>query len=601
MRSTVRRISDLLDPPVRRALLVGVVISAIIALSDTFAIALVLPLIDLATNGQSRSPVTAWLVDRIQVGEPASLVMPLTVAVILLFVIKDLGSLAFNWWLSGVISRERARVSALLLRSFLTMPFTQMSRRSSAELLRTMNESVFQVFSGVVSGLLQAVVGGLSLLALLVALLVVSPIETLAIALLFGVAVTAYLAWLKPRANRAGQELNRSAMTSYRTALAAIGGIKEVTIRGAHDVFVSRYRREAMRMAHASRWTGFVAGLPRYALEILFILALGCVLIVNNARSGGSNMGSIAVLTAAGFRALPSVTALLGCVSAIRISMPALDIVHRDFTAPHVDPAPVREDRDLTLADRIVMDGVTFTYPGASGPAVIDASLTQPVRGSTALVGGSGAGKTTVVDLFLGLHRPTSGRILVDGKNIADHADGWRAKVGYVPQDVFILDATLAENVAFDESREQIDIERLHAALASAQLDDVVAQLPLGIDTEVGERGTRLSGGQRQRLGIARALYRQPSFLVLDEATSALDNETERRITEVIENLSDHLTVLVVAHRLSTVRRVDQIAFMADGRIVDVGSFEEVRQRNAEFARLVQLGTLVPDGETTSE
>jgi ABC-type multidrug transport system fused ATPase/permease subunit len=208
------------------------------------------------------------------------------------------------------------------------------------------------------------------------------------------------------------------------------------------------------------------------------------------------------------------------------------------------------------------------------------------------LVGGSGAGKTTLLDVILGLHDPREGRVTVDGVDIAGIKRRWQANIAYVPQDVYLLDATLAENIAFDQAKGDIDPAQLQSAIEQAQLEELVGQLPSGVDTPIGEKGSRLSGGQRQRVGIARALYRQPELLVLDEATSALDNETEHRINETIRALRGDITVLVVAHRLSTVRHADQVVFMKDGRVQCVGTFDEVRRQNPEFERLASLGSL---------
>ena len=208
---------------------------------------------------------------------------------------------------------------------------------------------------------------------------------------------------------------------------------------------------------------------------------------------------------------------------------------------------------------------------------------------SVALVGTSGAGKSTLVDLLLGLHDPTGGTVTAGGVDIRDNLPAWQRQLAVVPQDVVLLDASLATNIAFELD---VDPIRLDDVVRRAQLADLIASLPEGLDTQVGERGARLSGGQRQRLGIARALYRQPSVLFLDEATSALDNETERRLTDTIRELQGTMTIVIVAHRLSTVRHCDQLIFMSDGAVASVGTFDQVAATNSEFAHLVDLGSL---------
>lgn len=299
---------------------------------------------------------------------------------------------------------------------------------------------------------------------------------------------------------------------------------------------------------------------------------------------------------------LPSVTALLGSLSQIRVGSASLTVVRAEVSAARAADARRDATQDeplLALTTDLRLEQVSFRYPTAEHDVLRDVTLRIPFGSTLAIVGASGEGKTTLADLILGLHRPTSGRVLADGVDTAAAPRQWRDNLAYVPQDVFLLDATLAENVAFDVDRDLIDAARLDAALAQAELEDVVAALPNGVDTRVGERGVLFSGGQRQRIGIARALYRQPRLLVLDEATSALDSETEQRITHALDDLRGQLSIIVVAHRLSTVRTADQVAFMKGGRIDAVGTFDELRRTHPDFARLVALGNL-DQGEETS-
>jgi ABC-type multidrug transport system fused ATPase/permease subunit len=238
------------------------------------------------------------------------------------------------------------------------------------------------------------------------------------------------------------------------------------------------------------------------------------------------------------------------------------------------------------------LEHLSFRYSGTERDVLDDIELRVPAGSTVALVGSSGAGKSTLADVLMGLHRPTAGRVAVDGVNIRTDIVAWQRSIGMVPQDVYILDATLRANVAFGEAPDAVNERRLAAALTRAQLDNLVNDLPNGVDTIVGERGGRLSGGQRQRIGIARALYLEPSVLVLDEATSALDSETERQITDTIESLHGQMTVVVIAHRLSTVRKCDILLYLEQGRIAAAGTFESVAAESPAFARLVKLGSL---------
>jgi ABC-type multidrug transport system fused ATPase/permease subunit len=351
-----------------------------------------------------------------------------------------------------------------------------------------------------------------------------------------------------------------------------------------------------LRGADAVRRREILGGLPRYILEILFILGMGLILLTSALSAGpgaGSHtVGLTALFVAAGFRILPSVTGLLGNVNSVRFGTHFLDVIHREAVATreHVESEPTVSS--MPFQHELRVEDVSFRYPGAREDTLISVSLTIAHGCSTALVGGSGAGKTTLLDVILGLHDPLRGRVTVDGRDIAGSKRGWQKDIAYVPQDVYLLDATLAENIAFDREACEIDPGRLQHAIERAQLEELVMELPLGTKTPIGEKGSRLSGGQRQRVGIARALYLEPELLVLDEATSALDNETEHRINETIRALHGSITVLVVAHRLSTVRHADQVVFMKSGRVQSIGTFDELRAENAEFERLVTLGSL---------
>ena len=600
-----RQLNDILDRRTKTRLLAAAVASVVIATVDMAAIALVLPLVNLATGAGEGSGTTAWILGLFGDAEPSEVVPPLTVLVVGLFILKDLGAIAYSWWLSGFKAFNQVYLSSRLLRHFLTSPYTQVSRRSSAEMVRTMKDAVSQVYGSVVFGLMSLLAHVMSILAILVALLISAPGPALAVAAYFGIAAAVYLKVIKPKVTAAGLAAAQSAEGAWRTAFAALGGLKEVTLRGTQEHFVHAYETASMRGAHANRLREVLGGLPRYLLEILFILAVGLVLLLGTMgpAAGGSAppVGVLALFVAAGFRVLPSITGILGSISSVRFGAQFTGLAHAEIVAAReavqVAEAP---GPPLPFTDEIRVEDVSFRYPGGSLEALSSVDLAIKHGQALALVGGSGAGKTTLLDVILGLHEVSRGRVSVDGVDIARNKRRWQTNVGYVPQDVFLLDATLAENIAFDQDATQIDRAALMRAVTQAQLEELVAAMPEGVDTPIGERGSRLSGGQRQRVGIARALYLDPQLLVLDEATSALDNETEHRINETIRRLHGSITVVLVAHRLSTVRAADQIVFMKDGRVRCVGTFDEVRQEDAEFERLVKLGSLGPVDVTKS-
>jgi ABC-type multidrug transport system fused ATPase/permease subunit len=596
----IRRLRLILDKPTQLKFGGAMIASIVLALLDTVAVLLMLPLVDLATGVPPTTGLEIGL--KHLFGDPPikHLVIYVALLTISLFIIKDIGALLFNWWQGGFQGRNQVKTSTQIMQGYLASPYTEISRRSSAELLRTMNDAVGRTYSNVIGGLLQIAVQGLTMVGIAVALFVTAPVPALALVAFLGIGALVYLRIMKPRARRAGRAAAEASRAAYRAAFAALGGIKETQVRGSEAVFESRYREASEQSIRPNQMAGFIGSAPKFFMEILFIIAVGVLLATTVATkaegpSGGTVVGLLATFVAGGFRALPSVAALIASIAMLRVGLPYLDLVEAEFKNMKVRSGSQlhREiARPMPFSREITINDVHFSYPDAARPALDGVTVTLPYGQSLALAGSSGAGKTTLVDTLLGLHSPLQGRITVDGVDIEHDKRGWQANIGYVPQEVFMLDATLAENIAFDQKHDQVDTERLNDAIAHAQLEDVVAGLPNGIDTYIGERGSRLSGGQRQRVGIARALYRNPSILVLDEATSALDNETEHRITEAISGLRGTVTVVIVAHRLSTARHADQLAFMQDGKIVTIGTFEEVRDSNPDFAHLVALGAL---------
>jgi ABC-type multidrug transport system fused ATPase/permease subunit len=370
--------------------------------------------------------------------------------------------------------------------------------------------------------------------------------------------------------------------------------VKELQIRNNADHFLSEFAHARSEFGRARRRSAFVGELPKYFLEVVFITGFALLAVILFARSPtGEALSLLAFAVATGFRILPSVARLLGGYNGMRICLPALWIVLDDVKPARMSPPAVQTSTARRpLRRELSLEHLSFRYPGTVRDVLADIDLRIPAGSTVALVGSSGAGKSTLADVLMGLHPPTAGRVTVDGVDIRTDIIAWQRTIGMVPQDVYILDATLRANVAFGEAPDSVNERRMSAALTLAQLDDLIAELPNGVDTIDGERGGRLSGGQRQRIGIARALYLEPSVWVLDEATSALDSETERRITDTIESLHGQMTVVVIAHRLSTVRQCDILLYLEQGRIAAAGTFESVAAESPAFARLVKLGSL---------
>lgn len=602
--STLALIAGILSRRARVRLGVAAVVSGLLAVVETLAILSVLPLVSLATGAPLDEGALGNLWMLLGRPERSTYGLLLVALVVALFVVKDACSIVFNWWQLGFVARERVDLSTRIFRTVMLSPYVDYRKRSSGEIFRTVAVTVGQVFSSVVNGLVSMISAGLSVLAILVALIATTPVQALIALVYFSVGAAAYIRFVRPRVSQAGERMTTGWTELTIGGLQGLNGFKEVSLRGSAEHFVRRFSRGVEIAEGAGREGNFFGGVTKYLLEILFIVGIGILLVVSFLHgTSGQAIGSLGLFVAAGFRLLPNISLLVSAITSLRLGRSPLEIVHEELRTEQ-DAREVQQRADtqpLPFEESVVLDGVGFRYPGAESDVLDGVDLRIPFGHSIAVVGGSGAGKTTLVDLLLGLLQPTSGSIRVDGTAITGEEPAWQKNVAMVAQDVYLSEESVLRNILFDEPPEQAHAERLQAAISEAQLDDLVASLPQGLDTPAGDGGSRLSGGQRQRVGIARALYTDPRLLVLDEATSALDNETERRITRTIETLTGSVTVIVVAHRLSTVKHVDEIVFLQDGKIAGRGTFAELRDGNEDFAHLVRLGDLGGGGAAVAD
>ncbi len=397
---------------------------------------------------------------------------------------------------------------------------------------------------------------------------------------------------LRERLRHAGEELMQAFSERFRMSQEAMGGIKDVKLMGLEDAYLGIYKRAARRSARASAAIGVMSELPRFALEAITFGTLLTAILALLLRSGGNISDIVPTLGVFAFsvmRLLPALQQIYHGLASMRGGKAVLDTLAVDFAEAGRIPRPLAVPSTLLVLEHALeLSRVHFSYATAARPALTGLDLKIPARTTVGIVGGTGAGKTTLVDLILGLLVPEGGEIRVDGTPITlENRRNWQQSLGYVPQAVFLTDDDIAANIAFGVPREQIDMAAVERAARTAALHDfVTSDLPQGYATLVGERGVRLSGGQRQRIGIARALYRDPSLLIMDEATSALDNITERVVMEAVQNIRDDKTIILIAHRLTTVKTCDTIFLMEHGKLAAQGTYEELVAGNETFRRM---------------
>jgi len=489
---------------------------------------------------------------------------------------------------------KQAAISRRLFEGYLAAPYALHLQRHSADVTRNLATEVNNVFTGVLAPLLVAVAEGMVLLLLIMLLAAAMPQATIAVLLVGAAIVTGVYAALRSMLQRYGSERAARSAARIKAIGDALGGLKEIKVLGREAFFIEAFAESNGKYVEASRIFATLNAMPRLVIESLAVLLLfGAIFAVVLSRPANlaETAPAVVLLCLAALRLMPAATRILVAVASIRFYLPALDHIHRDRQSlqDYVHDSSPESARfvPLRLSREIAVENVCFTYPGAEVRALDGVTLIIPAGQVCALVGPSGAGKSTLADLILGVYEPQHGSILVDGVDIRGNLAAWRRCVGYVPQSVHLLDASVRRNVALGLPDAEIDERRVWDALKSAQIDSLVRALPGGLDERIGEHGMKLSGGQRQRLGIARALYSDPQVLVLDEATSALDVQTERAIADTLLDLRRARTVIVIAHRLDTIRRCDRLFFLAEGRLQASGTYEELVSENARFASLV--------------
>ncbi|MEQ9570346.1 MAG: ABC transporter ATP-binding protein, partial [Longimicrobiales bacterium] len=413
------------------------------------------------------------------------------------------------------------------------------------------------------------------------------PLTSLAATVVFGGTIVLFTRLIRRRIQRLGRDERVARGEMIRAVTEGLSGIKTTKVLGRESHFLGRYGEASEHYAAAGVERQVVDALPRLILETVAVVGLLALAgaLVGSGRTMASLVPTLTLLAMALVRMIPSFGRITAAQVGIAFGKAALDGVYGDLKDLEA-VKPTSPEAHPSFHDAIRLEQVTYTYPEAPGPSLVDVDMVVRRGQAVGLVGPTGSGKTTAVDVILGLLTPTEGQVTVDGADIAGRERGWQRHVGYIPQDIYLSDATIRENIAFGIADEAIDDDAVWRAVDAAQVREFVERLPEGLNTFVGERGVRLSGGQRQRIGIARALYHDPDVLVMDEATSALDTETERYVMEAIEHLKGSRTLIIIAHRLSTVEACDRLYMLRDGRVEASGTYQELHEGSEAFQRL---------------
>jgi ATP-binding cassette, subfamily B, bacterial PglK len=598
MLSTYRKLYHLLDARERRVAGLVFALMVFVALLETIGVASIMPFIAVLSNPGviETNPYLAFVYRRFQFQSQESFLFWLGAAVFLLLV-SSLAVRAFAFWVQVRFSNMRNHsLGCRLVTGYLNQPYQWFLNRHSSEFATNVLQEVSQVVNGSLFPAMQVIAHGLVVSTLLVLLVAVDPVLALSVAVVLASAYGIIFFTVRNFLTRIGSERRIANKQRFHVVNEAFGGIKDLKISGLERHYAERFRKPSLNVARRQTTAKVIGALPSFAMQALVFGGMILVVLYLMASKGGFQeaLPLLALYAFAGYRLMPALQALYAEFSQLRFAEAALDSLYHDLQVLDIDQLPPPADRPLRLRSRLELTDVRYTYPGAHHAALDGVSLVVPAHSTIALVGSTGSGKTTTVDVILGLLQPQSGRVKVDDEAITrENVRAWQRNLGYVPQQIYLTDDSVAANIAFGVPREHIDHAAVERAARIANLHDfVLSELAQGYDTYIGERGIRLSGGQRQRIGIARALYHDPDMLILDEATSALDNLTERAVMEAVHNIGNRKTIIMIAHRLSTVRNCDCIYLLEHGRIVGHGTYDELINENADFRAMAGYSEL---------
>ena len=544
---------------------------------EALGIGLVIPVMTTmskATTGNSGSVLQPFF-NFFGIREVGTMVGVAVLCIVATYFVKNLYKLFFSYISGRVNNFTSHQVTSQLFRSYLTRPYTFHLQRNSSDLLNSMQQEAGMTISLVSSfvALVQEVLLGSVVIWLMVYTEPVAAISTVTI-LVLGSAL--YLKVTKPLVIRFGQQRQKIQAPLTRYMLQGFGGVKDIKVLGRSNDFLNQYERQNLIVQNATLRYGILKSVAPMWTELLAMSGLTTVVwvMVWQDRPPDRIIPLLGLFVIATWRFVPTVNSVVNIANSIRFSQPAVESVFREFEYIKAQKEIVKSQ--IVFNDKVEMRNLTFNYPNTETPSLRDVNIVVRKGETVGFIGPSGAGKSTLVDVILGLLPQTSGELLIDGVEMQEHNLEWQSTIGYVSQAIYLTDDTVRRNVAFGIAENDVDEDALERALKSAQLWEFVDSLPNKSHTLVGERGVRVSGGQRQRIGIARALYHEPQVLVLDEATSSLDIETETEVMSAIRALQGFKTILIVAHRLSTVQHCDRLYRIEDAQIVAEGSFKQL-------------------------
>ncbi len=580
----IKRVITLLDKRERRRLAIVMFGAVLMGIIEIAGVSSIMPFIAVASNpGMIETNVYLhWVYTAFGFNSARSFLIALGVLMFLFVILRNAFSAVLMYVQVRFTQSCRHNLSLRLFQYYLGQDYAFFLGKNSYEFAKNINSEIESIINGTIMQLVNIMTYGIQILLLGIFLFVVNPISTLFIFVLIATIYAGIFISTKKKLNKLGLERFKLNTERNRVINEAFWGIKDIKISGNEQIFYEAYKPASRLLAKNVASEEVIGVLPKYALEaagfsaiILFIM----ILILQSEGNFSNAITSISIYAYAGYRLMPVMQQFFRSITKVKYSASGTEIIIKEFALKNsARPLPALDISPLPFKDKIVLEHIVFTYPGKESPVLKDISLEIKANSLVGFCGTTGSGKTTTVDILLGLLTPDSGSLSIDGITVtSENINSWQKNIGYVPQNIYLSNASITENIAFGIPKADIDFAAVQRAAAMAQIHDfITTELETGYETKVGERGICLSGGQRQRIGIARALYTNPPVLVMDEATSALDNKTEADVMSAIDHLSGNKTIILIAHRITTLQKCDVIFQITKGKLTAQGSYEDL-------------------------
>ncbi|PIY97315.1 MAG: ABC transporter ATP-binding protein [Candidatus Kerfeldbacteria bacterium CG_4_10_14_0_8_um_filter_42_10] len=596
MLTLLKKLNEILLPGDKGKLIMLFFLMFVAAILEVVGIGMILTFISIVSDPSKllNIPWLASILTNIGIDNSRDMLIYGSILLIAIFIFKNVYLIIFYSIQSHFIYNRFSSIATRLFERYMNTPYVFHLKNNTARLIRNITVETTLLGHNVMLPILAIIMDTIMIISIVIFLLVVEPLNTMIVLIIIGGASGMFLRLIRARIHSYGAQSQEERAVMIQGVNEGLGGIKEIMVQNRQPWFVKWFQSSVQNFSKAETYKEIFRLSSKPVIETVAVtgMLLIALVLIWQGRGVESIIPVLTLFGVATFKLMPSLDKVIGNYNLLRYYGYALGPIHDDLInlSPQNQNSQqnsIVDKQKIGLHDRIELEEISYSYPESSKMVLHDLSLTIKRGAAVGFVGASGSGKTTIVDLILGLLECDKGTVKVDGQDIKNNLPGWQKNIGYIPQFIFLSDNTIRNNIAFGLDKDEINEEKVWSAAKMAQLEEFIESLPDGLDTMVGERGMRLSGGQRQRIGIARALYHNPEVLIMDEATSSLDNRTERYVIESIERLKKDRTIIIVAHRLTTVKNCDTLFIIKNGRVVDTGNYQELLKKSNEFNFLV--------------